>query len=199
MFSGIVEETGRVVSLTATPRSVRLAIASRALTRVPVGGSVAINGVCLTVAACRRGARQFDVLRETMRRTNLRFLRAGDTVNLERSLKLGTRLGGHFVTGHVDAVGRIRRWEKRGRDYFLEITAPQSVMNLTLRKGSIAVDGISLTVAEVKPRSFSAWIIPHTRAVTNLRARKIGDAVNLEADVLGKYAQKFLAKTGHRR
>ncbi len=196
MFTGIVEETGCVESLTPTKRSVRLSISSRKIAEgLRKGDSVAINGTCLTVAERRRGVLVFDVLRETLKRTNLRLLRTGDAVNLERSLRYGARMSGHFVTGHVDGTGRIKRIEKRGRDFYLEITAPKSVMDSVLLKGSIAVDGISLTVAEVSTKSFAVWIIPHTRRVTNLSGRKAGDLANLEADLLGKYALKFLKRS----
>jgi riboflavin synthase len=133
------------------------------------------------------------VLQESWQRTNLRFAKPGSVVNLERPLRADGELGGHFVTGHVDDVGKIIRWEKSGADHVLEIAAPAEVMRYVIFKGSIAVDGISLTVAGVTKKSFRLWIIPHTFEVTTLRERKVGDAVNLEADLLGKYAEKFLA------
>ncbi|HSY17516.1 MAG TPA: riboflavin synthase, partial [Candidatus Acidoferrales bacterium] len=136
---------------------------------------------------------QFDVLQESWRRTNLQFAKPGSVVNLERPLRADGELGGHFVTGHVDGVGKIIRWEKAGVDHVLEIAAPPDVMRYVVFKGSIAVDGISLTVAGVTKKGFRLWIIPHTFEVTTLRERKVGDAVNLEADLLGKYAEKFLA------
>ena len=126
-------------------------------------------------------------------RSNLRFARAGSLVNLERSLPANGRLGGHFVTGHIDATGKIIHWERAGRDYVLEIAAPREVMRYVVFKGSIAVDGISLTVTAVTKTGFRTWIIPHTYEVTALRERRTGDAVNLEADLLGKYTEKFLA------
>ena len=131
---------------------------------------------------------------------HLQFAEPGVLVNLERALGTGDRLGGHFVTGHIDGLGTIRRWEKAGQDYLLEVAAPESVMRYVVFKGSIAVDGISLTVAGVRRRQFQIWIIPHTCEVTVLRSRKVGDAVNLEADLLGKYVEKFLgAGRGRRR
>jgi riboflavin synthase len=132
------------------------------------------------------------MLQESWRLTNLQFARPGALVNLERPLRANGELGGHFVTGHVDGLGKIVRWERRGRDQVLEISAGAPVMRYVVAKGSIAVDGISLTVASVKPNQFRLWIIPHTYQVTALRERKVGDAVNLETDLLGKYAEKFL-------
>jgi riboflavin synthase len=134
---------------------------------------------------------QFDLLQETWRRTNLQFAKKGSLVNLERPLQAGDRLGGHFVTGHIDGVGKITRWEKAGHDHVLDIAAPADVMRYVIFKGSIAVDGISLTVAAAKKKSFRIWIIPHTLAVTALRERRVGDAVNLEADLIGKYVERF--------
>ncbi|MFM8357369.1 MAG: riboflavin synthase, partial [Verrucomicrobiota bacterium] len=155
------------------------------------GDSVAVNGCCLTVVGIRRrGGRtvlDFDLLQETWERTNLSETAPGRRVNLERSLAVGGRLGGHFVTGHIDGTGRITRWEQEGADHVLEVSAPAEVRPYLLFKGSVAVDGISLTVAAVTRRGFRAWIIPHTRAVTALSERQAGDRVNLEADLLGKY------------
>jgi riboflavin synthase len=142
---------------------------------------------------------RFDLLAETWKRTNFQFLKIGSPVNLERPLRAGEEFGGHFVTGHIDGAGKIKRWEKCpcGRppfDFVLEIAAPENVMRYVILKGSIAIDGISLTVAGVGKKSFYVWIIPHTIAVTNLRGKKVGDAVNLEVDLLGKYAEKFLSQ-----
>ena len=133
------------------------------------------------------------MLRETWRRTNLQFAQPGSLVNLERPLRAGGELGGHFVTGHIDGVGKITRWERAGQDHVLDIAAPPEVMRYIVFKGSVAVDGISLTVAGVQKKGFRIWIIPHTFEVTALRERKVGDAVNLEADLLGKYVEKFFA------
>jgi riboflavin synthase len=136
---------------------------------------------------------QFDLLKETWVRTNLQFARAGSLVNLERPLRTDGNLGGHFVTGHIDGIGRITRWERMGKDHMLDIATPPEVMRYVVFKGSVAVDGISLTVAGVQKKGFRIWIIPHTYEMTALRERKVGDAVNLEADLLGKYVEKFLA------
>lgn len=198
MFTGIVEETGTVAGVKHTDAGIQLTVRCRAVGRgLKLGDSVAVNGCCLTVV--RQSARgrdklvRFDLLRETWQRTNLQFAAVGALVNLERSLAVGGRLGGHFVTGHVDGVGRITRWERAGADQVLDIAAPPDVRRYVVFKGSVAVDGISLTVAGVTKTGFRLWIIPHTFAVTALRERKVGDAVNLEADLLGKYVERFLA------
>jgi riboflavin synthase len=136
----------------------------------------------------------FDLLQETWDRTNLSAVKPGSAVNLERSLAAGDRLGGHFVTGHIDGTGTISRWERNGQDHVLDIAAPKEVRRYVVFKGSIAVDGISLTVAGVTPKGFRIWIIPHTFAVTALHERKVGDRVNLEADMLGKYVEQFVGK-----
>ncbi len=199
MFTGIVEETGVVQAIQSSPESIRLDVAARIAGKgVALGDSVAVNGCCLTVVARRslkgRIVLSFDLLRETWNRTNLSAVAPGARINLERSLAVGARLGGHFVTGHVDDTGTITRWERHGADHILEVAAPKSVRPLLLFKGSIAVDGISLTVAAVTRSGFRAWIIPHTREVTALADRKVGDRVNLEADLLGKYVARLLPR-----
>jgi riboflavin synthase len=198
MFTGIVEEAGIVESITPAAKSIQLVVRARAASRgLRRGASLAVNGCCLTATkiSARGTARliQFDLLQETWRRTNLQAARPGSLVNLERPLRADGELGGHFVTGHIDGVGKITRWERVGRDHLLDIAAPPEVMRYVVFKGSMAVDGISLTVAGVKRKSFRIWIIPHTYEITALRDRKVGDAVNLEADLLGKYVEKFLA------
>jgi len=197
MFTGIVEEAGQVLAVRPGSESIRLMVRSVVCGRgLAVGDSVAVNGCCLTVVRrARRGGAwhlHFDLLKETWQRTNLSLAKPGVAVNLERSLAVNGRLDGHFVTGHVDGVGRIARWERVGRDHVLDIAAPAPVMKYVVMKGAIAVDGISLTVAEVKRDRFRVWIIPHTREVTALRERSKGDRVNLEADLLGKYVERFL-------
>jgi riboflavin synthase len=197
MFTGIIEETGMVERIARSRDSIVLEIrAQRSARGLKVGGSLAVNGCCLT--ATRISARgkssliQFDLLDETWNRTNFQHLKTGSFVNLERPLRAGDELGGHFVTGHVDGTGKIVRWERSGADHVLDIAAPDNVMRYMIEKGSVAIDGISLTVAAVSKKTFRVWIIPHTFEVTNLRARKAGDAVNLEADMLGKYVEKFM-------
>jgi riboflavin synthase len=197
MFSGIVEEAGRVEQIEPTDRSIRCRIrAGKSGAGLKRGDSLAVNGCCLTVVELSGSGRNrivsFDLLRETWERTNLQFTRPGSLVNLERSLKMNDRLGGHFVTGHIDGIGRIARWERVGKDHVLDIAAPPEVMRYIVFKGSAAVDGISLTVAGVQKRQFRIWIIPHTYEVTALRERKVGDALNIEADLIGKYVERFL-------
>ena len=195
MFTGIVEEAGEVQRIRAGKRSTELNVRAPKIGRsLHVGNSVAVNGACLTVVAAQRGVLRFDVLNETLQRTNLEFARIGSLVNLERPLRADARLDGHFVLGHVDARGKVRRFESEGKDYVLDIEAPPSVMRYVVEKGSVAVDGISLTVAGVKRTWFRIWIIPHTRDITNLRVRQTGDHVNLEADILGKYVEQLLRK-----
>ncbi len=198
MFTGIVEETGTVESVKPGANSIRLTVRlTRCARGLKVGDSLAINGCCLTVVRLAASGKQklarFDLLKETWRRTNLQFVKAGSLVNLERPLRADGMLGGHFVTGHIDGVGKIIRWERQGKDHVLDIGAPADVMRYVVFKGSVAVDGISLTVAGVNGKSFRIWIIPHTHEVTALRERKVGDAVNLEADLIGKYVEKFIA------
>jgi riboflavin synthase len=198
MFTGIVEEAGTVEAIRPTVKSIQLTVRARVIGRgLKLGASVAVNGCCLTVVklASRGKDRliQFDMLQESWRLTNMQFAKIGSLVNLERPMRAGGEFGGHFVTGHVDGLGKITKWERVGRDHMLDIAAPPEVMRYVIHKGSIAVDGISLTVAAVKRNSFRIWIIPHTYEVTALRDRKVGDAVDLEADLLGKYAEKFMA------
>lgn len=208
MFSGIVEEAGRVVAVRRTEGGIRLVVEARTAGRgVRIGDSVAVNGCCLTVVGVGRvkaGVRlRFDLLEETWRVTSFHQATEGGRVNLERSLRMNDRLGGHFVTGHVDGTGEIVRWEASGADWVLEVRPPAALMRYFLHKGSVAVDGISLTVAEVRGGLIRMWIIPHTREVTNLAERRVGDRVNLEADLLGKYVERLIEArapaTGNRR
>jgi len=160
------------------------------------GDSLAVNGCCLTVEKIRARGKdallQFALLQETWQRTNLQFAAPGADVNLERALRVGDRMGGHFVTGHIDGLGKIKRCEQAGKDCLLEIAAPAHIMRQVVLKGSIAVDGISLTVAAARRKSFDVWIIPHTRKVTALNQCRVGSAVNLETDLLGKFVERFL-------
>jgi len=180
-----------------TAKSVELTVRGRkALRGLKLGDSLAINGCCLTVVKLAKRDKdllaQFDLLQESWKRTNLQFAKPGSLVNLEPSLRANGDLGGHFVTGHVDGLGKITRWERAGQDHVLDITAPREVLRYLVFKGSVTVDGISLTVAAVTKQGFRIWIIPHTYEVTALQERKVGDQVNLEADILGKYVEKFL-------
>jgi riboflavin synthase len=197
VFTGIVVETGTVERITPTAKSIKLTVRGhKAMRNLKLGDSLAINGCCLTVVNIARDGRhrlaQFDLLQESWKRTNLQFARRGSLVNLEPSLCASGELGGHFVTGHVDGLGRITRWERAGQDHVLDIEAPADVRRYIVFKGSVAVDGISLTVAAVTSKGFRIWIIPHTFEITALRERRVGDCVNLEADILGKYVEKFL-------
>jgi riboflavin synthase len=198
MFTGIVEETGTVERIRPAKKSIELTVRMKLCGRgLKLGASLAVNGCCLTVvkAASQGGHKlaRFDLLKETWERTNLQFAHPGSLVNLERPLRTDGNLGGHFVTGHIDGLGTITRWERSGQDHVLDIAAESEVMRYVVFKGSIAVDGISLTVARVGKKSFRIWIIPHTYEVTALRERKVGDAVDLEADLIGKYVEKFVA------
>ena len=199
MFTGIIEETGTVESIHPGDKSIRLTLKLRKTGGgLKVGDSLAVNGCCLTVveltAKGRAKTAQFDLLNETWNLTNLQHCRVGSLVNLERSLEAGGRLGGHFVTGHIDGIGKIITWEKTGDDHQLQISAPEDVMRYVIHKGSVAVDGISLTVAAIEKGSFTIWIIPHTFESTALSERAVGDAVNLEADMLGKYVERFAVR-----
>ena len=196
MFTGLVEEAGVVEKIDRKSRAIELIVRSKICSRdAKLGDSIAVNGCCLTITRITKKGNQkllqFDLLQETWDRTNFASVKPGSLVNLERSLRAGDRMGGHFVTGHIDGVGKIARWEKSGQDYVLEISAPAEVMRYVIFKGSIAVDGISLTVAAVTKNKFRLWIIPHTYEVTALHQRKAGDVVNLEADMVGKYVEKF--------
>jgi riboflavin synthase len=195
MFTGLVEGVGQVVALEAGPAGgVRLVLEAGALAEgAKLGDSIAINGCCLTVTTIDDARLGFDLLEETLARTSLRQAKPGGVVNLERALPANGRYGGHFVTGHVDATGTIRVWEKKGGDFELRIGIDPAHGIYLVPKGCIAVDGISLTVAEVGRDEFSVWIIPHTHEVTALRERAVGDAVNLEFDLLAKYTEKILA------
>jgi riboflavin synthase len=193
MFTGIVEETGHVVAFTQHSASWRLQIAARAaLQDVALGDSIAVNGCCLTVVEFDAQHLYFDVLEETRRLTNFAALATGALVNLERSLRFDGKMGGHFVSGHIDGQGEIELLELRGKDTYLRVRVPAGSGRYLIHKGSIAIDGMSLTVAEVEGDSFAVWLIPTTLALTNIRARRVGDRVNLEFDLLGKYVEKLL-------
>jgi riboflavin synthase len=203
MFTGIVEETGVIEKIKPTAKSIELTVRAKICGRgVKIGDSISVNGCCLTaVKISARGQFkliQFDLLQESWKLTNLQFAKIGSLVNLERALRVNGSLGGHFVTGHVDGLGKIVRWEKSGTDHMLEIAAPKEILRYVIQKGSIALDGMSLTVATVKQKSFRIWIIPHTFNVTAMRERQVGDAVNLEADLLGKYVERLLAFRGRK-
>jgi len=191
MFTGIVLEVGTVAAFDGA----RLVVeAPETATDAAVGDSVSVAGVCLTVVEAESGRLAFDVVPETVSRTMLRHLEPGSTVNLEPSLRVGDRLGGHVVQGHVDAVGRVRSIEPEGDSRRLWIDAPAAVLGYCIEKGSIAVDGVSLTVAAFDDDGFEVALIPHTLAVTTLGRLAPGDELNLEADVLGKVVERLVAE-----
>jgi riboflavin synthase len=193
MFTGIVEETGKVIAFEPKAEAWRLAIAAQAaLVDLAPGDSIAVNGCCLTATTADTGALRFDVLEETRRLTNFSALKPGALVNLERSLRFGGKVGGHFVTGHIDALGTIETFEPRGKDHYLRVRIPRDYARYIVHKGSIAIDGISLTIAETADDAFAVWLIPHTLAVTNLCEKRAGDPVNLEFDLLGKHIEKLM-------
>ena len=197
MFTGLVEESGECLRVRANKGSTQLSIhAPRIERRIRIGDSVAINGCCLTVTGHRDGKLKFDLLEETLKCTNLKGLSAGSGVNLERALAADGRLGGHFVQGHVDTTTRVRAVSERGADLRLDFDMPADFARYIAYKGSVAINGVSLTVAEVAPDSFTIWIIPHTREKTNLGNLTVGDEVNLECDILAKYAERILAPAG---
>ena len=195
MFTGLVQATGKVHSLEVLASgATRLALASPLLAGAELGASIAVNGCCLTVTSVQGDVATFDLLAETLRLTNLGELKVGSVVNLEPSLRPTDRMGGHFVTGHIDACGTVAFFGPDGADWRLDIHAPPAVLRHVVKKGCIAVDGMSLTVSDVLPEGFRIWIIPHTLAVTNLAARLAGQRVNLESDLLAKYAEKLLVR-----
>ena len=193
MFTGLIGEVGRVVSARGGDRGTQLQIAAPQIAKqTRSGDSIAVNGCCLTLASRRGNDLTFDLLEETIARTNLKKLRRNDQVNLERPLRLDARLGGHFVQGHIDCASPILAFGKKDVDFRLEISLPAEFASYIAPKGSIAVNGISLTVAEVLPGSFVAWIIPYTKKHTNLDRAEADDLVNLEFDILAKYVERML-------
>ncbi len=193
MFSGIVAEVGTVKGSVPQGDATSLMIeTSDAYSDVAIGESIAVNGVCLTVVARRGRSFAVDVSPETLRVTNLIELRVGDGVNLERSLRLSERIGGHLVSGHVDGVGSISEKRSEANALHYRICAPKALMRYIVPKGSVAVDGISLTVVACQPDAFQVTIIPHTAAVTTIGRRQTGATVNLECDMIGKYIERLL-------
>lgn len=197
MFTGIVEEYGEVARIGQSAGGIQLDVRARTVARgAKKGQSIAVNGCCLTVARIRKSGNTstlgFDLLQETWNRTSFRSVEAGRRVNLERALAANGRLDGHFVTGHIDAPGTILKIDSLGKDHIVQISVPEAVRPYVVFKGSIAVDGISLTVAKTARNALTVCIIPHTWAVTNLSEKRVGDLVNLEADMLGKYVARFL-------
>ena len=193
MFTGLIEEVGAVVTVRARDHGTELQIAAPETAKhVNPGESIAVDGCCLTLTSCRSACLSFDLLEETIARTNLRDLRQDSPVNLERALRADGRIGGHFVQGHIDGVAAIVAFAAEGADFRLEIELPENSRHYVASKGSIAINGISLTVADVLPASFVVWIIPYTKRHTNLDRATIGDLVNLEFDVLAKYVERMV-------
>jgi len=194
MFTGLVEELGECQWLRRSTESTQLTVMAPYIEkRIRTGDSIAVNGCCLTVTSHKKGQIAFDLLDETLRCTNLKNLRPGDGVNLERTLAADGRLGGHFVQGHVDSTTALRSATPKGGDLRLDFDLPADYARYIAYKGSVAINGVSLTVAEVSADAFTIWIIPHTRKVTNLGKLGAGDLVNLECDILAKYAERILA------
>lgn len=196
MFTGLVEEMGIVTSLVVSDRGAQLQLTAPAIAeQLHDGDSVAVNGCCLTVTSRLSEQVKFDLLAETLTRTNLRSLAPNSSVNLERALAAGDRLGGHFVQGHIDCTARVISFEPYGADHKLELELASEFAHYVAYKGSIALNGISLTVAEVRPQSFVVWIIPHTYRQTNLHSIRAGDLLNVEFDLLAKYVERMLDRT----
>jgi riboflavin synthase len=194
MFTGIIEEMGSVKALRREAGAARLTIsASTVLGSSTLGDSICVNGVCLTVVDMGRSEFSADVANETLKVTNLGELQGGQKVNLERALQLSARIGGHLVTGLVDAVGRIREKRQEGNSWRVFIDAPETALRYIIKKGSVAVDGISLTVADVDITGFSIAVIPHTAKLTTLGFKSAGASVNLETDIIGKYVERLLS------
>lgn len=198
MFSGIVEELAKIKEIEVkADGGARLSVEATLLSAdCSIGNSISVNGVCLTVEAMNGVNLGLDLSEETLRVTNLGRLRAGDVVNLELSLQLGERIGGHFVSGHVDEVGKIIEQRTEGDCTVFQISAGTEILGLLINRGSITVDGISLTVTKILDESFEFVIIPHTAKLTTLGVKRIGDNVNLEADMIGKYIAKILKNPG---
>lgn len=193
MFTGLIEEVGTLRAVRRGAHSAVLSIgAETVLSGLKTGDSVAVNGVCLTVTAQDSGGFTADVMHETLDRSSLAGLGPGSPVNLERAMAADGRFGGHIVAGHVDGVGTIAAIEQDDNAIWFTITAPEQVLRYVVEKGSIAIDGISLTVARVEPDRFAVSVIPHTAAVTLLGRRRVGDRVNLESDIIGKYVERLL-------
>lgn len=196
MFTGIIEAIGKVTGIDSGGKSVRLTIAAGPVAEdVALGDSVSINGVCLTVVEIRPPHLSFEAVWETLRKSGLERLRVGDSVNLERALAVGGRLGGHIVQGHVDGVGTIASIRPVGDSWWVYVDASPELMRYVVTKGSITVDGVSLTVADSADRTFAVSVIPHTWEHTTLKDRRAGDPVNIETDIIGKYVEKMLG--GH--
>lgn len=195
MFTGIIEELGKIEKLLRKGEGAIIAVrAPLVAPQLSIGESIAVNGACLTVVAIERPTFQADVMSETLNKTNLGKLKAGDMVNLERALRLGERLSGHLVSGHIDGLGRIISKQRKANAIGLKVEVPSSLARYIVSKGSIAVDGVSLTVADVADSLFTVSIIPHTAELTTLGEKSAGSEVNIEVDILGKYVEKMFSE-----
>jgi len=196
MFTGLVEEKGKIVRAQPSANGLRLTVEARVVTDgTVIGDSIAVNGTCLTAVSVSGSMLEFDAVRETVERSTLGDLKPGQPVNLERALRAGARMGGHMVLGHVDGIGVIREIRKAGGETVFRFEASPEVMRFVVEKGSIAVDGISLTIADYGRDWFSVAVIPHTLGATTLGDRSVGGRVNLETDIIGKYVLKFVGKS----
>ncbi len=197
MFTGIIIELGKVYGIRKLSSGATLSIISKEIIKdACLGDSISVNGACLTVCEIdkSKGILSFDVSYETLNKTTLGELKKGDLVNLEPALTLNTRLGGHLVSGHVEGVGKIKQIEQKGDYLQIDIEAPLEILKYCIKKGSIAVDGISLTISELSSSFFTLVIIPHTAKMTTLGTKKVGDRVNLETDIIAKYVEKFVSQ-----
>ncbi|NPA52268.1 MAG: riboflavin synthase [Aquificae bacterium] len=193
MFTGLIEETGKIVSLDYLQDGLNLVVkAEKVIQDTKIGDSIAINGICLTVTEISDKKLSFDVSKETIQRTNLKTAKVGDFVNLERALKVSDRLGGHIVQGHIDTTVEIKNFYPYQKHWYLEIEIPSTYRDLVVEKGSIALDGISLTINYIENYTIQINIIPHTRENTNLKYRKTGDTLNVEFDIVGKYVKEIV-------
>lgn len=193
MFTGLVEEVGKVLDIVNENKIWTITFECKKIVKnISIGDSIAVNGVCLTVNEFDENLFKANVMAETIRKTNLGFLKSGSLVNLERALKIGDRLGGHMVSGHIDGTGAIKEFKSEGNAIWISVVAPKEILKYIVYKGSVAIDGVSLTVGYVDEEMFKVSIIPHTRESTTLNKKNIKDLVNIECDVIGKYVERFL-------
>lgn len=195
MFTGIIEEIGLVIALIRGSQSAKLTVSvARNISETKVGDSISINGVCLTAANIRKNFIEFDISSETLKRADLQYLKVGDKVNIERALLLSGRLGGHMVTGHIDGMGEIRNKISYEKDFSLHISVPSELLHYMVVKGSITIDGVSLTITDLRDGLLMVNVVPHTAKASTLGQLNIGDRVNLEVDILSKYIERHLKR-----